>query len=316
MSTAPEIPARELIPASDLQNCLVGERVGFRWYHIENPAGTALDELARLYDLHELAVEDCRVPGTRAKIDEYGETLFVVANVVKFDSAQSECSFTEMDFFLRENLVISVCDGPNPFVDAVRSVFNAEPKLANPGRLFHRLLDAMVDRYLPVLDSIEERIEHLEEKAIAHTSTKLLADVFSLKRSLIEFRRVTISMRDMLSQILRRSEPWLQSEALYFRDVYDHLMRALEFTETYRDILTGVLEVHLTAAANRTNDIVKVMTIFATVTLPILLITGYYGMNFDNLPLLHNPFGVYVATGIMVGLAAVLLYAFKKTGWF
>jgi magnesium transporter len=301
---------------SDVQSCLVGEQNGFRWYHVDKPAGPALDELARMYKLHELAVEDCRDPGTRAKIDEYGEILFIVANIVQFNPAEDQCSFAEMDFFLRENLLISVCDGTNPLVDAVRAVFPSEPKLANPGRLFHRMLDAMVDRYLPVLDSIEERIELLEEKAIEHTSTKLLTDVFSLKRSLIEFRRVTISMRDMLSQILRRNEPWLQAEGLYFRDVYDHLMRALEFTETYRDILTGVLEVHLTAAANRTNDIVKVMTIFATVTLPILLITGYYGMNFENLPLLHSPYGVYVATGGMVGLAVVLLYAFKKTGWF
>ncbi len=173
-----------------------------------------------------------------------------------------------------------------------------------------------MDRYLPVLDSIEERIELLEDKAIEHTSTRLLSDDCSLKRSLIKFRRITISMPDTLSQILRRNELWLQSKALYFRDVYDHLMRALEFTETYRDILTGVLEVHLTAAANRTNNIMKAVTIFATITLPILLITGYYGMNFENLPLLHDTYGAYVATGSMVGFAAVLLYAFKKTGWF
>jgi magnesium transporter len=299
-----------------LQACLYGEHNGFHWYHVDNPASPVLDELARIYDLHELAIEDCRVPGTRAKIDEYGDTLFVVANVVRFDSAKDACSFAEMDFFLRDKLLISVCDGPNSFVDQARNLFSAQPKLANPGRLFHRLLDAMVDSYLPVLDSIEERIEILEDKAIEHSSTKLLTDIFSIKRSLIEFRRVTISMRDMLSQILRRNEPWLLSAAVYFRDVYDHLMRALEFTETYRDILTGVLEIHLTAAANRTNDIVKVMTLFATITLPILLITGYYGMNFDNLPLLHNPHGVYIATGIMAAMAAVLLYAFKRTGWF
>src|SRR5437879_2946974 len=137
MSTVPSAPAKSLTPTNELQNCLVGERDGFRWYHIENPEGPALDELARIYGLHELAVEDCRVPGTRAKIDEYGETLFVVANVVKFDSAQDECSFTEMDFFLRENLVISVCDGTNQFVDAVRTAFPSQSKLANPGRLFH-----------------------------------------------------------------------------------------------------------------------------------------------------------------------------------
>jgi magnesium transporter len=298
------------------QSCLIGERNGFRWYHVDAPASSALDELAKHYNLHELAIEDCRVPGTRAKIDDYGETLFVVANVVHFDPSLDECSFTEMDFFLRENLLISVCEGPNPIVDQVRCLFLAEDRLARPGKLVHRLLDSMVDRYLPVLDIIEERIELLEEKAIGHTSPRLLSEVFSLKRSLIEFRRVTISMRDMFSQLVRRNEPWLQSEGLYFRDIYDHLMRALEFTETYRDILTGVLEVHLTAAANRTNDIVKVMTLFATVTLPILLITGYYGMNFENLPFLHSPYGVWIATGLMAGLAAALLYAFKKTGWF
>ncbi len=320
VSTTPA-PASQSPPANpatlqDVLPCLYGEHAGFHWYHVDDPNSPHLDQLAQLFNLHELAVEDCRVPGTRAKIDEYGDTLFVVANLVKFDAVIDECSFSEMDFFLRDKLLISVTEGPNALVDQIRAIFPTQPKLAAPGRLFHRLLDAMVDRYLPVLDTIEDRIEHLEDQAVERTSTKLLKDIFTIKRSLIEFRRVTISMRDMLSQVLRHDEPWLRSEAVYFRDVYDHLMRALEFTETYRDILTGVLEVHLTAAANRTNDIVKVMTLFATITLPILLITGYYGMNFENLPLAHNPHGVYIASGIMAVLVAFLLYAFKRTGWF
>jgi magnesium transporter len=116
--------------------------------------------------------------------------------------------------------------------------------------------------------------------------------------------------------LLRRDEPWLQSENLYFRDISDHVLRSIEFTESYRDILTGILEVHLTAAANRTNDIVKVMTAIATVTLPILLITGYYGMNFENLPLLHSPHGVYIATSVMGVLAVGMLLVFVKIGWY
>jgi magnesium transporter len=312
----PPTPPANPITAQDVLPCLYGEHANFRWYHVDDPASPHLDQLAQLFNLHELAVEDCRVPGTRAKIDEYGDTLFIVANLVKFDKIIDECSFSEMDFFLRDKLLISVTEGPNAFVDQIRAVFPTQPKLAAPGRLFHRLLDAMVDRYLPVLDTIEDRIEILEDQAIERTSTKLLKDIFTIKRSLIEFRRVTISMRDMLSQVLRRDEPWLRAEAVYFRDVYDHLMRALEFTETYRDILTGVLEVHLTAAANRTNDIVKVMTLFATITLPILLVTGYYGMNFDNLPMAHAPHGIYVVSGVMAVLVAILLYAFKRTGWF
>jgi magnesium transporter len=225
--------------------------------------------------------------------------------------------FVQRDgFFITDNFLISVTAGANSFSDTVRAVFMSDPRLSSTARLLHRLIDGMVDRYLPILDSIEERIEVVEEKAIERASSKLLGEIFDLKRALIEFRRVAIGMRDMVSQLLRRGEPWLETEKLYFQDVYEHLLRALEFTETYRDILTGVLEIHLTAAANRTNDIVKVMTLCATVTLPILLITGYYGMNFDNLPLIHYKYGVLVATGMMSVLAAVLLLIFKKTGWY
>jgi magnesium transporter len=301
---------------SAMQAAFIGERDGYKWYHVEDVQGPALDELAKVYHLHELAIEDCRVPDTRAKIDQYGDTLFVVANIVHYDPKTNECSFTEMDFFLNEHWIISVTQGQNAFADTVKAAFNTDPRLTCTARLVHRLIDGMVDRYLPVLDTIEDRIETVEEKAIEHTSAKLLAEIFELKRALIEFRRVAIAMRDMVSQMLRRSEPWIEAEKLYFQDVYEHLLRALEFTETYRDILTGVLEVHLTAAANRTNDIVKVMTLAATVTLPILLITGYYGMNFENLPFLHSPYGVYIATGMMLGLAAVLLLLFKRTGWY
>jgi len=305
-----------MIASPTLQSALAGERNGFLWFHVEDPNSSVLDELARTYGLHELAIEDCRVPGTRAKLDDYGDTLFVVANVLHFDPDQCECNFTEIDFFLREKLVITVREGPDPVLDQVRASFVSDERLAHPGRLFHRILDGIVDRYLPVLDTIEERIERLEERAVDRTSSEFLSETFSLKRSLIEFRRVSISMRDLLSQLLRRNEPWLQAENLYFRDISDHILRSIEFTESYRDILTGILEVHLTAAANRTNDIVKVMTAIATVTLPILLITGYYGMNFENLPMLHNPYGSYIATGIMGLLAIAMLVVFVKIGWY
>jgi magnesium transporter len=305
-----------MISSDSLQDVLAGERDHFRWFHASNPQNPALDELARTYHLHELAIEDCRAPGTRAKIDDYGDTLFVVANALSFDPAHYECSFAEINFFLKEDLVISVCEGQDGIVDQVKAAFASDERLAHPGRLFHRILDGIVDRYLPVLDTMEERIEDLEEKAIDHTSSRLLSEIFSLKRSLIEFRRVAISMRDLMSQLLRRPEPWLQSESPYFRDVFDHVLRAIEFTESYRDILTGILEVHLTAAANRTNDIVKVMTVFTTVALPILLITGYYGMNFDELPLLHHPHGGYIASVLMALLALGMMYLFRRIGWY
>src|SRR5580698_2657060 len=176
-SSVKDIPMTTSTTSAAMQGAYVGERDGYKWYHVEDVHGPALDELAKVYGLHELAVEDCRVPGTRAKIDEYGDTLFIVANLVKFDKIIDECSFSEMDFFLRDKLLISVTEGPNAFVDQIRAVFPTQPKLAATGRLFHRLLDAMVDRYLPVLDTIEDRIEILEDQAIERTSTKLLQNI-------------------------------------------------------------------------------------------------------------------------------------------
>lgn len=296
--------------------CLVGERAGFRWYHVEDVRGPALDELAQQFGLHELAIEDCRSERTRSKLEEYENHVFVVANTIHFDPKTCESWFGEIDFFVGKDFLISVHEGPSRTAQAVLPKFQADAKLAHPGRLLHAMLDVVVDRYLPVLDAIEGRIESLEEEVHKGPSSRLLAEIFTIKRALIEFRRVAAGMREVLNQLLRCTEPWLRSQHAYFRDIYDHVVRALDFVETYRDLLTGVLDVHLTAIANRTNDIVKVLTIYATLALPFLLITGYFGMNFSDLPLLNRPHGVLYVTGGMGVIAIGMLWLFRRKGWF
>jgi magnesium transporter len=178
------------------------------------------------------------------------------------------------------------------------------------------LLDVAVDRYLPVLDTIENSIEKLEEAAYERPSPKLLSEIFSLKRALIDFRRVASLMREVVNQILYRTEPHFTSQQAYFRNVYDHVVRALDFAETYRDILTGVLDVHLTATANRTNETMKVLTIIATLGSPFLLVTGFYGMNFSkNMPLIDHPNGVAIATAVMILMGLVMMWFFKRKEW-
>ncbi len=296
--------------------CLVGERAGFRWYHVEDVKGPALDELAQQFGLHELAIEDCRTERTRAKLEQYEDHIFLVANTIHFDPEKCQSWFGEMDFFVGKDFLISVHEGPSRTAQAVLPKFQADAKLAHPGRLLHAMLDVVVDRYLPVLDTIEARIESLEDEVHKGPSSRLLAEIFTLRRALVEFRRVATGMREVLNQLLRCAEPWLRSQHAYFRDIYDHVVRALDFVETYRDLLTGVLDVHLTAIANRTNDIVKVLTIYATLALPFLLITGYFGMNFADLPLLHRPHGaLYVSAGMGV-IALTMLWFFRRKGWF
>ena len=298
-----------------LSTWLVGERNGFRWYHVEDVRGAALDALAAEFGLHDLAVEDCRNQRQRAKLEEYDRHLFLIVNTLHFDADKIECWFGEFNIFVGEDFVITVHDGPSRTAAAVRPKFAADARLAHPGRLLYALLDFVVDRYLPVLDTMEERMEALEEICYAKPSAAQLEEIFRVKRALIEFRRVATMMRELVNQLLYRDEPWLRSQQLYIRNVYDHVVRALEFVDTYRDILTGVLDVHLTATANRTNETMKVLTIYATLATPFLLVTGYYGMNFEWLPLLHDPWGPAVVTAAMFGIGFGMLWYFRRKGW-
>jgi magnesium transporter len=316
-SGAGEIEETEMsTPAPAISSCLVGERNGFRWFHVDEPKSAVLDALAAEFKLHELAIEDCRNMRQRAKLEEFEGHLFLIINTLHFEPEKCDCWFGELNAFVGKDFVITVYDGPSRTINTVRPKFAADPKLAHPGRLLMTLLDVAVDRYLPVLDTIENSIEKLEEAAYERPSPKLLSEIFSLKRALIDFRRVASLMREVVNQILYRTEPYFQSQQAYFRNVYDHVVRALDFAETYRDILTGVLDVHLTATANRTNETMKVLTIIATLGTPFLLVTGFYGMNFDkNMPLLSSPYGVAIATGVMVATGVTMLWFFKRREW-
>jgi len=298
--------------------CLVGERAGFRWYHVEDVQGPALDELAAQFGLHELSIEDCRNHRQRAKLEEYENHVFIIFNAIHFDAAKEKCWFREVDFFVGKDFLISVREGPSPSrtVQAVLPKFEADPRMAHPGRLLEAMLDFMVDQYLPVLDTIEDRIEGLEELVVEKPSPKLLSEIFTVRRALIDFRRVATAGREVVHHLLNRTEPWFRSQQPYFRNIYDHIIRVLDFVETYRDLLTGVLDVHLSATANRTNQIVKVLTVWATIALPLIVITGYFGMNFPNLPLVGRPLGIAYLTGALAVMGLGLLWAFRRRGWF
>lgn len=298
--------------------CLIGERNGFCWYHVDDPKGPALDELAAQLGLHELAIEDCRNHRQRAKLEEYDGHLFVIFNSIHFSPEKQECWFREIDFFIGKDFLVSVREGPTPSrtVAAVLPTFRSDPQMAHPGRLLQSMLDFMVDQYLPVLDTVEDRIEQIEEQILENPTPRLLADIFALRRALIDFRRVALAGREVINHLLYRAEPWFRLQQPYFRNIYDHIVRALDFAETYRDILTGVLDVHLSATANRTNEIMKRLTFWATVAIPFLLITGFFGMNFPNLPWLESSLGWVYALLAMTTLGVAMGVYFKYRGWF
>jgi magnesium transporter len=282
------------------------------WYDIADPASPDLDELARKFHLHELQIEDIRHGNQRAKTEEHEKYVFTV---LKKLHTTEEVHFHDFDMFLGSDFLITVHKGSNGFIDEVRH--RVEQNQVNRlDRLFHAIIDMVVDEYQPLLDCLSDKISEIESEVLERPDPDVLSRIFRLKRDLILFRRIAGAMREVVNAIIRR-ERGLVGDDLdpYFRDVYDHLVRTVELIESDRDLLTGSLDIYLSAVANRTNEVMKVLTIYGTIALPLIIITGFFGMNFP-LGWEHNPEGIWYAVGLMVASTAAVLAYFKRKHWF
>ena len=285
---------------------------GVPWFDIADPASPDLDDLGRRFQLHELQIEDCRHRPQRAKVDEYGNYVFAVLKHLHTDT---ELIFDDFDVFLGSNFLITVHRGDCPLLAKLCQRVK-ENRVERLDRIFYVLMDLIVDEYLSVLDNSAEEISKVESQVLETPEPRVLSEIFRLKRKLIDFRRVASGMRDVVNAIIRR-EGGLVGDDLdpYFRDIYDHLVHVVDLVEAHRDLLTGSLDIYLSAVAQRTNDVVKVLTIYGTLALPLVIITGFFGMNL-HLPWSSNSNGIWYATGLMVLSIALVLWFFKQKRWF
>jgi magnesium transporter len=285
---------------------------GVPWFDIEDPASADLDELGRRFQLHELQIEDCRHRPQLAKVDEYGNYVFAVLKHLHTDD---NLIFDDFDVFLGSNFLITVHLGDCPLLAKLCQRVQ-ENRVERLDRIFYVLMDLIVDEYLSVLDNSAEEISKVESQVLETPDPTVLGEIFRLKRRLIDFRRVASGMRDVVNAIIRR-EGGLVGDDLdpYFRDIYDHLVHVVDLVEAHRDLLTGSLDIYLSAVANRTNEVMKVLTIYGTLALPLVIITGFFGMNL-HLPWSSSPHGLWYVTALM-GLSIVLvLWFFKRKRWF
>ncbi|HEY2861746.1 MAG TPA: magnesium/cobalt transporter CorA [Terracidiphilus sp.] len=282
------------------------------WWDIADPASSELDQLARRFNLHELQIEDCRHRPQRPKAEEHERYIFAI---LKHVHNEGELRFDDVDLFLGRDFLISVRDRDSAMIAQVKARAEQE-QITRLDRLFYLMVDEIVDGYQPVLDKIAEEISDIEDVVLDRPEPETLARIFSLRRRLVDFRRVASSMREVINALVRREGGVLGDDLdPYFRDVYDHVIRTVDMIETYRDLLSGALDIYLSAVANRTNEVMKVLTIWGTVALPLVIITGFFGMNL-HLPWSNDPHGTEYAVGLMaVSTIAVLLY-FKAKRWF
>lgn len=282
------------------------------WFDVADPASPQLDELARRFELHELQIEDCRHRPQRPKTEEHDHYIFAV---LKHIHDQAELDFDDIDLFLGPGFLISVRSADAVVIESVRARA-AQEKVERLDKLFYMIVDQIVDGYQPVLDKLADETSEIEDLVLDHPDPETLARIFSLKRKLIEFRRVAGSMREVVNALIRREKGLLGDDLdPYFRDIYDHVVRTVDMIETYRDLLSGALDIYLSAVANRTNEVMKVLTIWGTIALPLVIITGFFGMNL-KLPWASNPHGTDYAVALMAVSTILILVYFKIKRWF
>src|SRR5215218_8345165 len=290
------------------------------WVDMESPTEADEQVLLDVFKFHPLTVEDCRENRHYPKIEEFDGYLYFIVHGVTANTDPERFNTIELDGFLGPNYVITYHHEMFRSINNVKQQLRTTPVACQRGTpyLLHQILDQVVDFYSPVLDDFDERIDQLEADifTLKRPNNEILSEIMDLKRSVLRLRRISGKQMDILHRMSRGEFP-LITEGMrpFYRDVYDHLVRVVDLAENYRDLISGSLEAYLSVVSNRLNEIMKVLTIFSAIMLPLTFIAGIYGMNFDHMPELHSRYGYYAVWAIMIAVAVGMLLFFKKRGW-
>ena len=285
---------------------------------IHDPA--SLERIGDAYGLHMLTIEDILNTNQRLKIEDYGTYIFVVMKMLSMDAAKQEIVAEQVSLVLGEGFVLSFQEDLSVDVfDSVRErLKNPQSKLRSNGadHLCYSLIDAVVDNYYIILETIGEQIEVLDEELLGTPTPATLRNIHKLKRELIYLRRSVWPLRDVLYSLQRNDSPLvLQGTMLFVRDVYDHTVQVIDTLETYRDMLSAMVDIYMSAMSNRLNEIMKLLTIITTVFIPLTFIVGVYGMNFKHMPELSWLYGYAWVWVLMVVIGISMLLFFRKKKW-
>ena len=295
---------------------------GCLWVDLESPSDEERGILDRVFRFHKLAIENCLTQSNHPRIDDYGDYFYLVVHGVLPTGAgtlqgKPRVALQEIDIFLGEHVLVTYHAGANGSIEAVRKKCHEVDRLMGrgPDRLLAEILDQVAEEYVEVMESLDAEIDTLEDRLFRHASRPALREIFSLKKDVLHLRRVVNPQREVLNRLARTDHKAVsKEESVYFRDVYDHIYRVSEMLESFRDVLSSAMEVYLTVVSNRTNDVVKVLTVFSIILMTGALIAGIYGMNVP-LPGQSSKLAVYVILGLMGVFTVGLLMFFRKRKW-
>jgi len=294
---------------------------GLLWVSLEQPGEAEFrDILQDIFHFHPLAIEDCQSEGYQApKVDDFGAYLFIIVHALRPEFPLDELDTMELNCFLGQNYLVT--SYKSPIMGPVQHVWERlerDDRLTGRGADFlcHAILDQMVDEYMPLLDTIDNEIDRLEDQVLAKPKQDTLECILSLKHSIAVLRRIIAPQRELINRLSRDDLPLIASQnRIYFRDIYDHLVRLHDLSESVRDVITGALDTYLSVTSNRLNEVMKALTIVSTIFLPLSFVAGVYGMNFEYLPELHWRYGYFVLWGIFASIVIGMLWYFHRRDW-
>lgn len=305
---------------SSLEACLMPAGPGkITWLDINGLQHIqSLQKLGECFRLHPLVLEDILNTHQRPKLEDHGDYLYLVLKVLTCQEPLGEVNSEQLSLIVGSDFVISLHEGEETLFDPIRDRLKARGKIRRSGAdyLAYALIDLVVDQYFVILERQGEAIEDLEEELIRRPEPQTLHKIHQLKRDMILLRRSVWPLREVLSQMERRESPLIQeATAIYFKDVYDHVIQVIDTVETFREMLSGMLDVYLSSVSNRLNEIMKVLTIIATVFIPLTFVAGVYGMNFEYMPELKWRWGYFAVLAFMGLTGVCMLLLFRKRKW-
>ena len=286
---------------------------GTLWVDIDIRDPQAVALLSDVFHFHALAIEDALYPQSRVKIEEYSKFLILIVRTISFIERTEDpydIETVNLSCFLGANFLVTAHGGDSSPIEETRRLLEKKPELvsAGPSRLMHAVVDEAVNAYFPVLDQLDEFMDGLEEKVFSSFDQNALREIFSVKRLVVTLRRHLAPERDVFNILTNRPSTLLTPDAqVYFRDIYDHVLRINDSLETFRELLSNTLDSYLTQVSNRLGTVTKALSVVATISLPFVVVSGMWGMNFDEIPLAHTGHGFWTMLVFQLGLGGLLL---------
>lgn len=290
------------------------------WINVDGIRKSDVENICAQFGVHMLLVEDILSIGQRPKMDDVEGILFCLLNMLYFNESTKTVETEQISIALGTDFVLSFQeDASRDVFGPLRNKLKVNSKIRQRGAdyLCYTLLDMIVDNYFVVMEKLGEEIELLEEEVIRRSNTRSLARINQLRKELIVLKRNIAPVRELINGFIRSESDLLEDRTTkYFKDVYDHIVQAYDFTENYRDMMMSMQDIYINNVNLRMNEVMKVMAIVTCLMAPATVIGGIFGMNFEDIPLAHNKWGFYISVGAMLFIPVIMLYLFRRRGWY